>query len=264
MKRQVLFFALALTGLFSIQQASAVYNPQTGRWLSRDPAGEPGFELLQAAHSLPSVGSDAVLPHGRLFNRDPLREPGFKILTQRYEPINWDEEKNRYCFIGNDPVNLHDLFGLKCGCCKSGFWTAEVSYRVIGLMYVHGSFTGKVICSSDKSVTASVSGSADGIGIQAGLIKGKSKVGFWGGTCEELAGQTAGIFLASIGFGIGPVNIIGISGNEGSAPERLVKGDIDIDVGPSSDFSVGDVLEKPKPGFGGGGGFIGLRIKKVD
>jgi hypothetical protein len=23
-------------------------------------------------------------------------------------------------------------------------------------------------------------------------------------------------------------------------------------------------LEKPKPGFGGGGGFIGLRIKKVD
>jgi hypothetical protein len=25
-----------------------------------------------------------------------------------------------------------------------------------------------------------------------------------------------------------------------------------------------DFLEKPKPGLGGGGGFIGLRIKKVD
>ena len=24
------------------------------------------------------------------------------------------------------------------------------------------------------------------------------------------------------------------------------------------------LLENPKPGFGGGGGFIGLRIKKVD
>ena len=41
-KRQVLFVALALAGLFSTQQASAVYNPQTGRWLSRDPIEEEG------------------------------------------------------------------------------------------------------------------------------------------------------------------------------------------------------------------------------
>ena len=222
---------LVLLGLlFWAGTASAFYNPTVGKWL----------------------------------NREPINEPGFKVLTERYEPINWSEEKNLYGFIGNGPLNRYDLFGLTCGCCKSGFWTADVSYRVIGLMYVHGSFTGKVICSSDKSVIALVSGSADGMGIQAGLIKGKSIVGFWAKSCENLVGQTAGVFLASFGFGVGPANIIGISGNVGAAPEKLESGDADIDIGFTQDFSAMDLLEKPKPGFGGGGGFIGLRIKKVD
>jgi RHS repeat-associated protein len=226
------------------------------RWSTKVTDDEGGLVYYGYRYYNPSTG--------RWPNRDPINELGFKVLTERYEPINWNEEKNLYCLIGNDPLNRYDLFGLKSCCCNSGFWTAEVSYRVIGLMYVHGSFTGKVICSSDKSVTASVSGSADGMGVQAGLIKGKSKVGFWGKECKDLVGQTAGIFLASVGFGVGPINIIGISGNVGSAPEKLVSGDIDVDIGPSTDFSAGDLLEKPKPGFGGGGGFIGLRIKKVD
>ena len=32
---------------FTAFQAQAYYNPQTGRWLSRDPIGEPGFQVLR-------------------------------------------------------------------------------------------------------------------------------------------------------------------------------------------------------------------------
>jgi RHS repeat-associated protein len=47
---------------------------------------------------------------GRWPSRDPLNELGFKVLTERYEPINWNEEKNLYGFIGNNPLNRYDLF----------------------------------------------------------------------------------------------------------------------------------------------------------
>lgn len=61
---------------FATQTASAFYNPNTGRWLSRDPLGDLGFKLVFAGKS--------------------------KMV----------EDKNDYLFIRNDPLRLHDNFGL--------------------------------------------------------------------------------------------------------------------------------------------------------
>jgi hypothetical protein len=60
--------------LLSVQLASAYYCPSTGRWLSRDPIGEPGFQTLQMDAQMPASTSS------RWINRDALGGGGFELL----------------------------------------------------------------------------------------------------------------------------------------------------------------------------------------
>ena len=83
--------------------AKAYYNPQTGRWLSRDPVGEPGFQVLQVAGGAAQTtlpGSAPALPQGRWFERDSEVRSG----------------PNLYGFVFNSPVNRVDILGLCCRC----------------------------------------------------------------------------------------------------------------------------------------------------
>jgi len=92
-----------LVVLLTAQIASAYYCPSTGRWLSRDPLGEPGFENLRAAGATPRIGqvtSPISLTSSRWINRDP---------------ISTANDPNRYAFVKNAPVNLADPLGLKFG-----------------------------------------------------------------------------------------------------------------------------------------------------
>ena len=59
MKNKILLVLFALVVVFTTNRASAYYSPSTGRWLSRDPMGEPGFETLRAASTMPRVGQVA-------------------------------------------------------------------------------------------------------------------------------------------------------------------------------------------------------------
>jgi hypothetical protein len=86
--------------LLTAQIASAYYCPSTGRWLSRDPIGEPGFENLRAAGAFPKIGrvtSPIPLTSSRWINRDPIVET---------------KEPNRYVFVQNSPVQKIDVRGL--------------------------------------------------------------------------------------------------------------------------------------------------------
>jgi hypothetical protein len=99
MKNKILQILFALIVVFATNQASAYYSPSTGRWLSRDPMGEPGFELLRASSAVPKVGqvaSAASLPPSRLFKRDP-------IVAQK--------ELNPYGFLQNDSMGKIDYLG---------------------------------------------------------------------------------------------------------------------------------------------------------
>jgi hypothetical protein len=105
MKNKILTATIALAALFIANQASAYYSPSTGRWLSRDPMGEPGFETLRSASAVPKVGqikSIASLPPSRLFVRDSI--------AAKNSP-------NRYCFVDNGGPNKYDVLGLSgCNC----------------------------------------------------------------------------------------------------------------------------------------------------
>lgn len=83
--------------LLTAQIASAYYCPSTGRWLSRDPAGEPGFENLLAAGVVPKIGQVASLPPGRWINRDSSAA---------------NNDQNRYVFVANNPFIYLDPLGL--------------------------------------------------------------------------------------------------------------------------------------------------------
>jgi hypothetical protein len=68
--------------LLTAQIASAYYCPSTGRWLSRDPIAEPGFQTSQMASVVPK--SPQLAP-SRWLNRDPIGEPGFELVANRFE-----------------------------------------------------------------------------------------------------------------------------------------------------------------------------------
>ncbi len=128
-----------LFALLTAQAAFAFYCPATGRWLSRDPNGEPGFELLRASSIAPPVGqvaSSASLPPGRFAVRDPI--------ATKIDP-------NRYEFVRNEPLDLVDREGLSwwrnllCPCkCQSVQVTGkpvappEVGWYVDGTTGMYG------------------------------------------------------------------------------------------------------------------------------
>lgn len=69
------------------------YNPSTGRWLSRD----------------------------------PINEPGFNVLIRSQNPFNVDEEKNLRGFVRNNPANDYDPLGLSCCICFFKFSTGKLT-----------------------------------------------------------------------------------------------------------------------------------------
>jgi len=125
--------------LLTAQIASAYYCPSTGRWLSRDPIGEPGFENLRAAGAVsPTVSSDQS-QSTRWINRDsekslsknervdallkliktvsPETADLFRSKLARKNAKTGSETSqdtfNRYIFVENDSVINIDGFGLK-------------------------------------------------------------------------------------------------------------------------------------------------------
>lgn len=87
---------IVLFVLLAAQIASAFYCPSTGRWLSRDPLGEPGFEVLRTANTLPQLGSAMPAP-SRWIKRDS---------------DNKNDAGDLYIFVGNRPINHIDPLGL--------------------------------------------------------------------------------------------------------------------------------------------------------
>jgi hypothetical protein len=123
------------------QTAFAYYNPQTGRFLSRDPARELGFQVTQraslgvfrtAGHEISAPVSDGTIrdsargtvPVFRTFNRQPdgLLDAQEDESIERDESIRMSrqDELNLYAFVMQNPVNRVDCLGLKSKVFGSG------------------------------------------------------------------------------------------------------------------------------------------------
>jgi hypothetical protein len=86
----VILFAALLT-----HECSAFYNPQSGRWLSRDPYAETGFQTHERGRNAPPSALDMGI-----------------VFTPRQ--IRSGLDASSYNALGNNPLGAIDRLGLKC------------------------------------------------------------------------------------------------------------------------------------------------------
>ena len=84
------------------------YNPSTGRFLSRDPIGEPGARIIKLADLSSSLASMMAGRTGGI-DRDPPGLPGFEDTDVPPEVL--DALHSPYRFVDNNPVSLIDPLG---------------------------------------------------------------------------------------------------------------------------------------------------------
>ena len=89
-----------LVWLTAVQTGWSFYNAQTGRWLSRDPVGEPGFQLLQRAGAMVQPAGHVPQSGGQRIKRDLSTGAG------------QSENSNVYAYVGNSPAIKVDFLGL--------------------------------------------------------------------------------------------------------------------------------------------------------
>jgi hypothetical protein len=94
MKQQLAITSALFIALWTTQTALAWYDPSTGRWLTRDPIGEPGFQALQRGQPAVAHPIGVASSPGRWIHRD--------------RPDN----ENRCLFVDNNPVSHIDPLGL--------------------------------------------------------------------------------------------------------------------------------------------------------
>lgn len=110
--RRIIIGSALFVALWTTQTALAWYDPSTGRWLSRDPIGEPGFQALQRVAALPQTGIPSAAT-AKWIDRDPVAKAGAPVSPQSRKTFSRVEELNLYCFVANNPINSIDALGLE-------------------------------------------------------------------------------------------------------------------------------------------------------
>lgn len=132
MQKTIGAIALFFT-VMTAQSVFAYYNPATGRFLSRDPLGEPGFQLVQGAQGPSQLGPVPVAQQSsRWINRNPMDLAASRSLyarslnpKQRGALYQQPSSFSDYLFVQNEPVANLDILGL----CPSGTcdkWTVTI------------------------------------------------------------------------------------------------------------------------------------------
>lgn len=118
---------VVLLAIFTVTQAQAMrwYSPSTGNWFSRDPFGEPGFNLLRGSKSvdhemdhLLQVGLESLRKRDRVAFSMWLKELSIRQEIQQKPYHNADfvrsggDSANPYAFNQNDGINQIDSLGL--------------------------------------------------------------------------------------------------------------------------------------------------------
>jgi RHS repeat-associated protein len=92
------------------------YNPSTGRWPSRDPLNEPGFELVCGR---PKTSVEQATDRLRsalkaLESKEPSLAAKVKehLLKDGTLSLNYREAPNPYGFLNNASLNQYDVLGL--------------------------------------------------------------------------------------------------------------------------------------------------------
>jgi hypothetical protein len=162
--------------LLTAQIASAYYCPSTGRWLSRDPIGEPGFQAVA------QPGISTSLPPSRWVNRDSLNSILGKQARLEFLLMNYDFDgmvahsiarnlviQAEYIAGNNGLIGDFDILGLCVDLPDSGpgSFASDIILHKIGKHFPplkdhHSTLTFKVCCPDNTPVLQkSISQSAE-------------------------------------------------------------------------------------------------------
>lgn len=111
--------------IVTAQTVFGYYDPSTGRFLSRDPIGEPGFQVLQRAQATSQAGPMPIAQQStRWITRDASESKG---------------GLNLYGMAGNDVIDRYDSLGL-CSCKVT-----SATLEKLGFVYWYNGFKWYVI-----------------------------------------------------------------------------------------------------------------------
>src|SRR3974390_3128429 len=113
---RITFFAAAAvicsTQAYAVIYLARAYDPNMARWLTRDPIGEPGFQLVQGALGKSQVGAVSVSQQLSLRGERDVDLDGGEAVAAASRPATISVEPNMYGFVLNDPENRIDALGL--------------------------------------------------------------------------------------------------------------------------------------------------------
>jgi hypothetical protein len=104
---KIKFAAIAALAVLALSEAaSAYYSPRLGRFLSRDPIGEPGAVLIRQEEQVTSFRGGQPVIHGQLVGYGPFHH---RFIAR--DPIT-SSGTNRYGFVENAPTGKIDILGM--------------------------------------------------------------------------------------------------------------------------------------------------------
>jgi len=161
------------------------YEPETGRWASRDPIEEDGGLNLYAF-----VGNDGVNAWDLL-----------GLMDQQTMIVGGGGSSQPCC--DGEPYNpkthcCEDDSLFKC--CPSGKWSGKITYNLAGFIVSFGSFYGSLQC-EDNGWTADVTGDIFASGFYAGIFSSSAPISATSKTAKGLKGQAGVIKVASLSLG---------------------------------------------------------------
>jgi len=177
------------------------YDPDAGRWLNRDPLGEPGFELMQRAAP---------------YRTHPLNRTPAELL----------QGPNLYDYVSNDPINAIDPLGL---------WTFGLGLSLnFQLGPVNFNWSGGFVIDGQGNVgTYTVLGGGIGAGAHA-----SGGVSFSGSDAPNICDLRKGFYNANVGAGLGPD--AEANGYYGSSPDGpVIGGGVTLGAGLGGGGSAG-------------------------
>jgi hypothetical protein len=108
-KTKLNLIMVSLVLLLAAPMANAFYMAEAGRWITRDPLGEAGFEAVRIV----CAERNSNLNLASASSLDP------SAVSWSSRGV-WGDAQNFYMFVKNRPINAIDFDGLKCVLMANG------------------------------------------------------------------------------------------------------------------------------------------------
>jgi|688.fasta_scaffold160649_2 RHS repeat-associated protein len=192
---------------------------------------------------------------------------------------------NLYAFVLNRPTVLTDFLGddpggadddsealNKVTSCPRGqlaeheVYQGKIAYSAAAFILGIGTFKGVIVSDSDPVEKYEIEGFVNGVGYQAGIVKGEINVKFVEEKAHDLIGSNGGFWLAGVSVGAGIIDFASASASLAASREGFGDGNIKFEgagVSNSLDPSKPEVKPGGNVGVSYSLSFFGITVSSI-